>query len=206
MAEKRASYTQSLARRIDGAYASYRTGEPNGEKLLYDALLAQANNIVRYRLRADGIFDTLAREITHRAMMGLSAFRANSKLSTWFYRIAQNEVDRALGAHIAERETSVPIYAPDLIGSDADDTPALREKARRLDQTSRAAQHAKLDADKLGRDLPRKQAKVISLLAEGYSLEEIAELTGSPLGTIRSRYNLAKRKMAGRAKKTPRSK
>jgi DNA-directed RNA polymerase specialized sigma24 family protein len=52
-----------------------------------------------------------------------------------------------------------------------------------------------LDVAKLRQGIPAKQAQVLDLMAEGYSLEQIAEITGLPLGTVRSRYRLAKDKM-----------
>ena len=49
--------------------------------------------------------------------------------------------------------------------------------------------------EKLERGLPAAQAEVVGMVKEGYSLEQVAEETASPLGTIRSRYRLAKQKM-----------
>lgn len=195
------TYTSRLSRRIDAAYDASKAGKDGSDELLYGAFLAQANNVVEYRLRTDAYDPTLGRDIARRAMMALKDFRGESKPSTWFYSIAQNEVNRALSEYIEARETSVPLDRLYQAGSneDAGDQLALRGQAGHLDWTSQNAQNAKLDIGKLVRDLPPKQAKLISLYAEGYSLEEIARQTGEPLGTIRSRYRLAK--MKARAKK-----
>jgi RNA polymerase sigma factor (sigma-70 family) len=203
VADEKISHTRQLALAIDTAYAADQLGEPNSERQLYGALLAQASNVVDYRLRQVDIFVHLAHDITHRAMAALTDFREDSKLSTWFYRVAQNEVNRALKAHRKARDTSHSIDHPDASSpdSDLDDPPVLWEEARRTAQRNQGAQHAKLDVQNLEQGLPPEQARVISLYAQGHSLEEIAEIEKASIGTIRGRYLLAKRKMANRATK-----
>jgi DNA-directed RNA polymerase specialized sigma24 family protein len=197
------TYTQKLSRRIDAAYDAYKARENNSEELLYGALLAQANNIVRFRLRSDPYDRTLGCDIARRAMMSLKDFLGKSKVSTWFYQIAQREVNRSLRELIETRNNTVTLNASCPSSPDAEtaDPPALWEKARRQDRLSQASHTAKLDIRRLGRHLPREQARVVSLHAEGHSLKQIAKLTGEPLGTIRSRYRLAKGKMKARATK-----
>jgi RNA polymerase sigma factor (sigma-70 family) len=202
MAAEATSYTQRLARAIDIAYQSYKAGGPNSEDVLYASFLAQANNIVRYRLRGDGIFQTLARDITHSAMMALPHFREDSKLSTWFYTIAQNEVNSALREHIEARNTSdfIDHPSPSDSHSNSGDPALLTKEAQRISQRSQTAQQARMDIEALRRGLPPEQNQVIALSAEGHSLEAIAKLEGKPIGTIRSRFERAKRKMADIAK------
>jgi RNA polymerase sigma factor (sigma-70 family) len=200
MADEKDSYTQELSHAIDAAYSDYKPGEPAGEGRLYRALLAQADNVVFYRLQQRDRH--LARDIARRAMVALQGFRGESKLSTWFYKIAQNEANRTLREFVEERKTSVPIDAHFATGSneDASDPPELREQAKQEYLASENARNAKLDFDELRRGLPPDQEAVIALVAEGHTLQEIAEKTGEPVGTIRSRYHLAKLKMAARAK------
>jgi RNA polymerase sigma-70 factor (ECF subfamily) len=200
MADEKDSHTQELSRAIDAAYSDYKPGEPDGEGRLYEALLAQAHNVVFYRLQRRD--DHLARDIARRAMVALKGFRGESKLSTWFYKIAQNETYRTLREVIEERESSVSIDAHSATGAmgDASDPPELREQAKKEYLASENARNAKLDFDELRRGLPPKQEAVIALMAGGYSLQEIAKKTGEAIGTIRGRHRLAKEKMAARAK------
>jgi RNA polymerase sigma factor (sigma-70 family) len=123
--------------------------------------------------------------MVQRAMMTLEGFRGRSKLSTWFYKLAVNEANRALRDRITDRDrlVSLTIAGPD------EEEPALDIKAKPVNQDAR------IDLEKLGCRLPSDQAEVMSLLQEGYTLEEVAQKTRAPLGTIRSRYRLAKDKL-----------
>jgi DNA-directed RNA polymerase specialized sigma24 family protein len=49
--------------------------------------------------------------------------------------------------------------------------------------------------------LPAEQDEVVRLQSEGYTLEEVAERTGMPIGTVRGRARLAKKKMKRRGEK-----
>jgi RNA polymerase sigma-70 factor, ECF subfamily len=188
MCEER-SYIANLSGAIDAAYADYKPGEDESVNTLYKALEAQAANIVHHHLESAD--KDLVSDIVHRAMFGLKTFRNESKLSTWFYALAQNEARRALRKQIDARNRYVPLI---VIGDDGEERPRPIE-AHPNDQ------NARIDVDRLRRKLPPKQDEVVGLMAEGYSLEEIAPQIGEPLGTVRSRYNLAKKKMAPRSKR-----
>jgi RNA polymerase sigma-70 factor, ECF subfamily len=193
MAAHKTSYTQNLSERIDAAYEAYKAGDSGSDERLYQALGIQAGNVIWFRLRLKD--DTLEHALAERAMSALGKFRGSSRLSTWFYKLAQNEANRALRKLIEDRKSLVPIDTLGNPSSGADEPPALWEKARRVDRARQAAQRAKLDVARLGRELPREQAEVVKLCVKGHTLNEIAELTGVPIGTVRSRYRLAKLKM-----------
>jgi RNA polymerase sigma-70 factor, ECF subfamily len=192
------SYTQKLSRDIDAAYEIYTSGDPDSEKTLYNAFRAQAHNIGSYTPELD--VRILEREITHKALMGIASFNGRAKISTWFYKIAKNTVASAIKKHSKNRGQLISLTSvqdQDL----RDEAPALMKAARQEYPAKERALHAELDSSKLARNLPKKQADVLWFLAEGYSLEQIAKKTGVPLGTVRSRYRLAKEKMADRTKK-----
>src|SRR5271155_2504509 len=96
------TYTQRLSREIDAACEDYRAGEPEGEERLYQALKTQAANVVWYKLESSD--QALAHDMSTRAMLAVERFRGKSRLSTWFYRIAQNEAKDALRTKIENRE------------------------------------------------------------------------------------------------------
>ena len=57
------SYTQVLSNAIDAAYERFRVDEPNSDLELYDAFMAQAANVIWFRLqRADSDFRNLQTE------------------------------------------------------------------------------------------------------------------------------------------------
>jgi RNA polymerase sigma factor (sigma-70 family) len=192
---KRETYSQALSREIDAAYEAYTAGEPQSSERLYRALKAQASNIVYHRL---GRYDEhLGRQITHRAMLALESFKGKSKLSTWFYAIAQNEANRELRSEITNRNRYVFLDRP-VEAEDGTERPKLELEAKPVNQEAEI-DFAKLNLELL--KLSNEQAQVLSLKREGYSLREIAEKTEEPIGTIRSRYRLAKDKVRGMLKR-----
>lgn len=70
-------------------------------------------NVTSYRLRLRD--SALEHDIATKGLLGLRSFRGKSRLSTWFYRIAQNEAQRALRAWIEKRKRfiSLPEDDPD---------------------------------------------------------------------------------------------
>jgi RNA polymerase sigma-70 factor (ECF subfamily) len=128
--------------------------------------------------------DDVAHGIVYRALTRLGGFRGESKFSTWFYTLAKREGYRALETHIRKQKPLVSLRVGPS-GEQSDWEPAA--KAVNVDDP--------ISVNLLERKLPRTQAEVIRLMADGYTLEEIAENTGESIGTIRSRYRLAKAKL-----------
>jgi RNA polymerase sigma-70 factor (ECF subfamily) len=178
------TYTQRLSAAIDEAYQRYALGEPDAESNLYKAFQAQARNVAIHRLDWDR-FEEFDRDVVHRAMIKLKGFRGQSKPSTWFFRVAVNEANRALRNHITDRERWQPLTITDEDGEERE-----RQEMARVDNHD-----ARIDLDLLERALPRKQADLMALMQEGYSLAEIARKTNEPLGTIRSRLGVVKEKL-----------
>ena len=193
MAKSEESYTQRLSREIDAAYEAYKAREPDSEDLLHRAFTAQARNVATFHDLAR--FElTLAHDIASRAMLALPEFRGRSRLSSWFYRIAQNEVNRALRALIQKRTREVSI---DLDPED-DHASLLQLEAKSTNPD------ATIELERLQQRLSPEQAEVLALQVEGNTLEEIAERTGTPLGTVRSRNRLAKARARRSTKKKKR--
>lgn len=193
--DKPGTYTQALSQEIDAAFEAYTAGEPQSSERLYRALKAQASNILYHRL---GRYDEhLERHITHRAMLALESFKGKSKLSTWFYTLAQNEANRELRSEITNRNRYVFLDRP-VEAEDGTERPKLELEAKPVNL------QAELDFAKLNLELLKlsnEQAQVLSLKREGYSLRQIAEKTEEPIGTIRSRYRLAKDKVRAMLKR-----
>jgi len=99
---KQSTLTRELSRNIDAAYEAYKAKAPDAEKSLLGAFLEQARNIARFRLKE--LYDgTVAYDAAHGAILALKDFDGKSALSTWFYRIAQNESFSELGRLIKKR-------------------------------------------------------------------------------------------------------
>jgi len=190
--EKR-TYTRKLSREINAAYEAYKAGVPDGWDRLFRAFVAAARNIALFRLGEmyDG---TVVYDAAHRAMLALNDFHGRGALSTWFFRIVQNESSSELARLIKKREREESINVPVRDGEPGE-TEVMDIPEHLPDQA------AALDLAKLRIGLPPEQAEVLDFMAEGYSLGKIAKKLGLPIGTVRSRYRLAKEHMKRKMKK-----
>lgn len=168
------TYTKRLSREIDAAYEAYKAKAPDAEERLLGAFVEQARNIARFRLGEmyDG---TVAYDAAHRAMLALADFDGRSALSTWFYRIAQNESFSELGRLIKKRgrEESINVPVP---GGEPGETKLLEKPEYPPDPAPA------MDFAELRSRLPRKQAEVFDLHEQGYTVDQIAEMRGLPRG------------------------
>jgi RNA polymerase sigma factor (sigma-70 family) len=182
------THTVQLSRKIDAAYKAYKVAGPNSEARLYEAFRAQAHNVIWWKIKLEN--PALEHDIAGRAFMALDKFRGACKVSTWFYRLAQNEANRALKQYIEKRNREVPI--------DPGEEPVDYRLVNKL-VAKPTNEDAALEVEQLSEALPREQLEVISRRLEGNTIEEVAKRTGVALGTARSRHRLAKKKMAERA-------
>jgi DNA-directed RNA polymerase specialized sigma24 family protein len=175
------TYTQRLSRSIDEAYDRYQASRPEGESHLYRAFNAQAANITSWwGLWGD---EALPHDITVRAMSKLWQFRGESRVSTWFFRIARRETHRAWSRRNDDLSRFVPLE-PAEEGYEVTHTSSVPSRNTDLDVA--------LDLERLMSCLAKEQSDVFRLCAQGLTLSEVAAELRSPLGTTRSRYRLGK--------------
>jgi RNA polymerase sigma-70 factor (ECF subfamily) len=115
--------------------------------------------------------EDVAQEAFVRAYRALGGFREQAQLSTWFYRILMNEVQRhRRWRFVRERRIGEMPEEPLAPSAAEAGDPALRVRIARA-----------LDC------LPRGQREVFVLVhLEGFTLREAAEVTGRAIGTIKS--------------------
>jgi RNA polymerase sigma factor (sigma-70 family) len=179
--------TQNSESAIDGAYRAYEVG--NSEPL-YQAFVVQARTAVWKHVRRDD--PTLCHQIAARAMLAVDKFRGESKLSTWFFRIAENECKRELSRLIKSRQRHVDL---DSIEPGSKDSKRLLDDADRAFKASVVAVEAGSRLKELLARLPAAQAEAVLLRTRGCSMKEIAAKTGVSLATAASRLRLAKEKL-----------
>lgn len=128
--------------------------------------------------RAGADLDDLVQDASEQVLRSLDSFEGRSKLSTWTYQVCyrtllkrQRGYARWLKRFSLTRTGELP--EPRWTPGEAD-VPERRERIRRL----RAA------LDQLS---PKRRAVVVMHDLEGMKSEEIAEVVGAPLGTVRSR-------------------
>jgi len=147
-----------------------------------------APRIKAYLMRS-GSDEGSAEELVQEAMLTVwrraeSFDVAQASVATWMFTIARNKrID-------AYRRTKRPELDPD--------DPALAPQPETMqDEAVGAGQAAEAIRDAIA-DLPEEQAEMLRLaFFEDRAHSEIAELTGLPLGTVKSRLRLAIGKMRG---------
>lgn len=114
-----------------------------------------------------------------------ATFSANSKLSTWVYRVAINACNDL--ARKRTRRPSTPVAdVPDAV----DDTASGHDDAVIAADTGATVQRALLQLDELSRTL------LILVAIEGLTYVEAADIAGLPIGTVKSRVHRARARLA----------
>ena len=153
-----------------------------GNQAAFDILFSKYNNKLYASLLAFTKSQELAEDLTQKTFIRvwkkIETFRGDSSLFTWIYRIAIN---------LAKNEFSSKQAKNQGITDNIDDTYDLESSV------SSPESHA-IEAESMQAvmgfitSLPTDLREAISLREfDGKSYEDIAQITGSPIGTVRSR-------------------
>ena len=136
---------------------------------------------VRRLVRNHGTADDVLQETWVAAYRGLRRLDDPERLRTWLYGITRNQARNALRREERARLDYVEDEVLEAIPDEADEALELR-----ADQAAQV--HRGLDR------ISAARAEVLILCyVDGLSYEEIGEITGTKLGTVRSRVHYAKR-------------
>ena len=157
-------------------------------------VLMYENKILNYCYRILGDrtdAEDATQEVFVKLYRFIGSFTGQSAFSTWLYKIASNVCLDLLRKNKRHKTETVSLHQQNTEGEEfmmyvEDGSPTPYEVAQKNE-----AQRALLDAlEKLGED----QKKVIILRdIEGLSYEEIADITGTAPGTVKSRINRARK-------------
>ena len=168
--------------------ADATAGDAAATRRVLTAVAPSVHRVVRAVLGASG---ALADDVTQDALvaivraLNLGSFRGECGFLHYACRIATRVAVAARRARAAEAHVE-PLEAADEASApiEGDDPEAPRR---------RALLRALLD------ELPEPQAEALALrVVLGYSLREVADATGAPLNTVRSRLRLAKEALRSR--------
>ncbi|MDP2344231.1 MAG: sigma-70 family RNA polymerase sigma factor [Deltaproteobacteria bacterium] len=184
----------------DGVEEGLAARAAAGDAGAFDALVTlfggRVFSVALRLLRDRGEAEDLTQEVFVALYHHLPDFRGESRLSTWIYRITKNRALNRLkflkrrqhGNHADVDDPAVSRFVRD------PDTGAGEER----DPERKLAGHA-LSAvlEHHLRELPEEQRALVILRdLEDLSYEEIAEVTGLPLGTVKSRLHRARAELA----------
>lgn len=128
-----------------------------------------------------------AQEVMLKAWRGIGGFRGECSVETWLYRICAGVCTDALRKR--KLRDSVSMDAMHESGNEWTDNAPLPEETV-AEEEHRADVRAALDA------LPDDMRIALLLSAvEGRSYEEVARITGVPMGTVKSRIGRAREKL-----------
>jgi RNA polymerase sigma-70 factor (ECF subfamily) len=172
----------------------------NGATSAFDTLVLKHQDRVYnlcYRFLSDEQdANDAAQEAFVKAFQGLKRFRLESSFSTWLYRIAVNTCKNKLKSQeFKHRQTIIWIDAP-IDGQDGDnrhiEIPDLTQSPE-----LRLAEKEKLrQIQKAIHTLPIEQKLVVVLRdMNGLGYDEISEVTGYKLGTVKSKLSRARQEL-----------
>jgi RNA polymerase sigma-70 factor (ECF subfamily) len=173
--------TGAWAERERDLVAAAQTGDESAFRELYKTYHRRIWTLVLYSIGDPQQAQDVLQAVFFKAFRGLHAFRYQSGLFTWIYRIARNECLN----HLRRREVSaIPLEA--ILGSgdeiDSKSLPPGREARSERDAILRQAVMR----------LPLKMREVVVLkYLEGLSYEEMSRALGCAPGTVASRLNRA---------------
>lgn len=144
-------------------------------------------------LRDPALAEDLAQDVFVKAFRRLAQYDRGRQLSSWLFKIAHNTgVD-----HLRRREVETVSLAPPE-GEDGDHRAMLADPD--AESPAAAAERADL-ARALERAIARLRVEYRELVTlryqEGLSYQEIVEVTGQPLGTVKTHLHRARKELAG---------
>jgi len=171
-----------------------RRGSPDACTLLVHRFERPVYNLIARLVQDPGRAEELTQDTFVKMFRALASYDASLRFSSWLFRIAHNTAIDAL------RQRQVPLTTPrfdedgeeidplaglpDLTGDSPEQAVMRREVARALD--------AAIDALR-----PEYRAVVVLRHHEDLDYEEIAEITGLPLGTVKTYLHRARKALAG---------
>ncbi|CAN5137255.1 sigma-70 family RNA polymerase sigma factor [soil metagenome] len=160
-------------------------GETSAFRTLYARHRADVGRLVYRMLSGSADVDDVVQEVFVQVYRSLKDFRGQAKLSTWIHRVAVNVV---LMHRRAAR--SRPSYAEELPPeTTADDRSGAPDED--VERRTRVRAFARL-VDKLAE---KKRTVFVLHDMEGVSPQEIAEIVGAPVLTVRTRLFYARREL-----------
>jgi RNA polymerase sigma-70 factor (ECF subfamily) len=161
--------------------AAARRGAPGAFREIYNAYRGRVYNLALYSIGDPAQAQDVLQAVFLKVFRGLAAFRFESSLATWIYRIAHNECREH---HRRRRAPFVPLEA--VLGS----THEVDPRPNSHDQQARRERD--LVIQRAVMQLPFKMREVVVLkYVEGLSYDDMARVLGCAPGTVASRLNRA---------------
>lgn len=157
----------------DPRIAAAAGGDRAAAESLCRELMPRVRNLVRYLLRGDARTDDVAQEALIAVLRGLGSFRGEGRFESWVDRVVARTTFSTIKRIRAETQ------------------PAETEAIDTESHTDSYAERREV-AEALDRLSPEQREALVLHFAVGMTVPEIAETTGAPFETVRSRLRLGK--------------
>jgi RNA polymerase sigma-70 factor (ECF subfamily) len=168
------------------------TAVGGGEGSFEELVRRYQRPISAYVYRMVGNYESaldLTQEIFIKVYSSLRRYRAEFKFSTWIYKIAHNSAVDHLRRN-ATREQSL------VMGTEGDQYDLPVESGRLSPEQESERKERRIEIESVVRALPANYRELIILRhSQDLSYEEIVEVTGLPLGTVKNRLFRAREMM-----------
>ncbi|TCJ19522.1 RNA polymerase sigma factor RpoE [Parasulfuritortus cantonensis] len=172
-----------------------RLGDKRAFELLVEKYHRRLLRLLSRMVRDPDEVDDIAQETFIKAYRALPNFRGDSAFYTWLYRIGVNTAKN----YLATRKKSMPTISEQAL--DDDDEPDERLVAQDIStpESELLSKQVAMAVNQVVEALPEELRTAITLREmEGLSYEEIAEMMGCPIGTVRSRIFRAREAIAAK--------
>jgi RNA polymerase sigma-70 factor (ECF subfamily) len=161
-----------------------------GERVAFARLVDEYQDKIHgyvYRMLGDAEeAEDVAQETFLRAFQSLPSFRGAASFHTWLYRIASNLSIDVARRNRRQKDGAFSLDEP-MESSDGDYDREIADEGAGPEQLTARREVQELVRRAIG-DLPEKLRTVVVLYElQGESYEDIAEILGCPLGTVKSR-------------------
>lgn len=158
-----------------------KSGDKDAFCLLAKEHQERVFHTLRKMLKSSELAEDLTQEVFLKAFKGISSFKEEAKFSTWLTRIALNEASNYFKSKTYREKKETVDNSVNFFETLSAPKPEEADYQLRLQQVK----------VKLG-DLKPKYRDVIVLYSiKGQSYKEISEILEIPLGTVKSRMNMA---------------
>ena len=175
-----------------------------GDQRAYGLLVAKyerrIQRLIGRMVRDVDLVEDIAKETFIRAYRALHQFRGDAQFYTWLYRIAVNTAKKSL---MDMKRNPVITESALRSGADEDETSVMENEltSEETPETVLAAKEIAAAVNVAMEALPEDLRQAVTLREiDGLSYEDIAEVMGCPIGTVRSRIFRAREAISAKVK------
>jgi RNA polymerase sigma-70 factor, ECF subfamily len=133
----------------------------------------------------------LAQEVFVTVFKSIDSFRGDSKLGTWLYRVAVNHCKNRI-KYLDRRSTRAHSDIDDARETDVSEGGVIGGRPARPDEAAEGGEMERVVQKALAALEEEHRELIVLCDLEGLAYEEIVQITGLPVGTVKSRLHRAR--------------